>query len=182
LNTFGSLNLGSNRHPFFLVFWTSSDSKFGFNPPPPPPPPPPFFLFFCAVQIQNFFFPPPPPPRPSPLLLSASFVRRTRGCEWGFIERGGVVNCHLKKLTRPRKKLRGLKKHPHHKNISQSPRQANQHPQKPTVTIMQPHLPQHPTMMMISLPLQNTKHPLPTTAASPQRLTPARRHHYKKGG
>jgi len=38
--------------------------------------------------------------------------------------------------------------------------------------------------MMISLPLQNTQHPLPTTAAGPQRLTPTRRHHYntKRGG
>ena len=37
--------------------------------------------------------------------------------------------------------------------------------------------------MMISLPLQNTHHPLPTTAAGPQRLTLTRRHHYnKKGG
>jgi len=32
-------------------------------------------------------------------------------------------------------------------------------------------------MMMISLPLRNTEHPLPTTAAAgPQRLTPQRRH------
>ena len=34
--------------------------------------------------------------------------------------------------------------------------------------------------VMISLPLRNTEHPLPTTAASPQRLTPTRRHHYNK--
>ena len=31
--------------------------------------------------------------------------------------------------------------------------------------------------MMISLPLRNTEHPLPTTAAGPQRLTPTRRYH-----
>ena len=36
--------------------------------------------------------------------------------------------------------------------------------------------------MMISLPLRNTQHPLPTTAAGLQRLTPARRHHYNKTG
>jgi len=29
---------------------------------------------------------------------------------------------------------------------------------------------------IISLPLRNTEHPLPTTAAGPQRLTPTRRH------
>jgi len=32
--------------------------------------------------------------------------------------------------------------------------------------------------MMIILPLRNPYHPLPTTAAVPQRLTPTRRHHY----
>jgi len=36
--------------------------------------------------------------------------------------------------------------------------------------------------MMISLPLRNTEHPLPTTAADPQQLTPTRRHHYNKRG
>ena len=38
-------------------------------------------------------------------------------------------------------------------------------------------------MLMIMLPLPNTKHPLPTTTAGSQWLTPTQRHHYyKKGG
>jgi len=42
---------------------------------------------------------------------------------------------------------------------------------------------QNDTAMMMSLPLRNAYHPLPTTAAGPQRLTPTRRPHYnKKGG
>ena len=37
-------------------------------------------------------------------------------------------------------------------------------------------LPCFSSMTMLSLPLRNTEHPLPTTAAGPQRLTPTRRH------
>jgi len=36
--------------------------------------------------------------------------------------------------------------------------------------------------IMISSLLQNTEHPLPITAAGPQRFIPTRRHRYKKNG